>query len=268
MTLKMAKYLGIGSTLLALGALGCSEGSDDGTDETGGAETGGGGAETGGSDDGGASGDTGGTSNGGAAATGGGETGGSSAEEMLFDFATDAMGFTIQDYTPGDDQYTNLGEAGSETAAATTVTWVDEPGQDGEPGMLRMDIPFSGDDQFADIQVQLDGFMDWAGRILRAWVKVDSGLVDSESYCGGTILSIKTGDDWVYGGSPWKNLCAEALGEWVEVVFELDFPDYSNDGYDPSMARSVAVQISSGGANADKPAATPAVVYIDSISIE
>ncbi|GEM_PF-4789219 len=268
MTLKMAKYLGIGSAWLVLGVFGCSEGSDDGgEDETGGTETASGGVESGGSDDGGATGDTGGTSNGGAAATGGSETGGAPAAEMLFDFATDAMGFTIQDYTPGDDQYTNLAQAGSETAAATTLTWVDEPGQDGEPGMLRMDIPFSGDDQFADIQVQLDGSMDWAGRVLHAWVKVESGLVDSESYCGGAILSIKTGD-WVYGGSPWKNLCAGTFGEWVEVVFELDFPDYSNDGYDPSMAVSVAVQISSGGANEGKPAPTPAVVYIDSISIE
>jgi hypothetical protein len=267
MALKLTKVLGFGALLLVVGAFGCSEGSDDGgedADETGGTASGGSGTTGGDASAGGAE-ETGGAA-GADAETGG--TGPSPTEEMLYDFAEDRMGFELQDYLPDDPQYVNLYAAGSDTQDQVSLSWVSDPGQDGEPGMLQLEIPFSDDNQSVDIQLNLPDMVDWSGRILHAWIYVESGLVDDESYCGGAMITVKTGEEWVYGSSTWKNLCSTDFGTWVEVTFELDYPSYANAGFDPAFSRTIGLQVASGGPAETKPAATPAVVYIDSISIE
>lgn len=256
MTLLNIKALGITATLAALVFAGCSDGSDEPADETGGTP-GTGGAATGGAEQGGEPTATGGANQGGTDPG----TGGTPTEEVLYAFTADAEGFDYEIYE-GTPPYVNLG-------ATSTLEQVVETGSDGEPGALQLTVPFTAFNELADIQIEFaDDPQDWSGRTLYARIQVVSGLVDDVAAPGGAYIFAKSGVDWVYGRGVYTNLDPESNGQWIELEFDLDNPEFENDpGFDPSAVVAIGIQVTSGSGLNSTATPTEAVVLVDQITV-
>lgn len=283
--------LGAATLAALLGSLGCAEGSD-GDDATGGAggRANTGGTEAEGGEDGtgenaaGASGRTEEGAGGEQSAADGGEGGvGQEAQvEVLYAFANDKEDFQFEIYEP-EEPYVLM-------ADASTLVHDTGTGFDGESGRLKLTIPFSGFDQMVDLQTQVGGDgADWTGRILKARIWVESGLVDSESAMGGAYVFVKTGANWTYARGDWMNLPPSAFGQWVELPMDMDYPsekdectndesddieacasaDYTEKLYDTTEVRAIGLQVSTGQGSSDAPVPEDdTVVYIDHITLE
>jgi len=235
---------------LAFGSLsaGCGEKGSGTGDETGGA-----------------AGTSGGSAGSGGATGGNGGSGGTPAEEMvLFGFDTNVEGFQYEIYEPGPDAngttYTNVG-------ADSTIDWDDGEGADGQPGRLRLEMPFSAPNELADIQVNYPAtdLQDWSGKTLRASVMVESGLSTDESNPSGAYIFVKTTSGYIWGRGLDGNLLPSALGTWVKLAFVLDDPSQSNDGFDASQVISLGIQFFTGG---QATGVTESVVYVDQFTIQ
>lgn len=204
---------------------------------------------------------------GGSGVTGGGGSGGGTAgttatAELLYGFESTVEGFKYETYVPGDPMYTNVG--GDEGA---TISWDGGTGQDGQPGRLKLEIPFTGYNQLADIQLNLSS-TDWAGKTVRAYVQLESGFSPDASAPGGAYIFVKTGSSysWARGGN--QNLPPTSIGQWTRLTFPIDTPNQTaSDDYDPSAVVSVGIQFYSGAGSATIDPPSPAVIYVDTFEI-
>jgi len=242
---------GLGLALITgfalMAPLACSEGDDDagtGTGAEGGA--GSGGENEGGSDPG-AAGDN------GAA----GDTTTPAAEGWTFDE-------TIQGWAVG---WAQTGQTGVEDAtlkAGTTLTFDNDSGNP-DPGSLLLEIPFTDPEQGVEVGINLPTPIDLSGKIITAKVRLNSGMLSNNlaSAPGGAVLVVKTGENWVYGGSQWANI---SDNEWTTITLDVTSPSGTvNEGYDPALVRQIGVSIGNNGVVPEGATVQAASVQIDSI---
>ncbi len=258
----MAKRLGtlvFTASVCALTCLvACSEGSDSAADDSTGGSSNSGGSETGGGDTGG--GDTGGGN------TGGGDTGGSatgggggSTSSVKFGFDSDLGDLKI-DY---EENFAGQGGAFNSTLSLNSTDG--EP----EPGSAEVTIPFdftgtgSTDTlQKVHLAIPFEGEgTDLSGKTVSVNIKlVSGGSADAACPMNGKLF-VKTTADWIWGDGGTVDL---VLGEWVPATMEVSFASYQDTGYDPSVARSLGVEISPNSSNGCLTEDT--VVLIDSFA--
>ena len=102
-----------------------------------------------------------------------------------------------------------------------------------------------------------------ASRILRANVKVVSGLADPQDLLknpGGVTLYVRTGPAHVFAVGRATKLTV--IGAWVSVYLDLDYPGFIDmtsaaATYDPSDVREIGIQLDT---SATTTTPTPAVV--------
>jgi hypothetical protein len=207
---------------------------------------------------------------GGAGGSGGqpAETGSAGAEngpsgaspELLHGFASGTEGFALNNYTLADPAYRNV-------SVLSTLCWVSYVGVGGTPGALSLAVPFDGYDQIVSVEVQLANAADFRDKVLRASVMANAGFSPDPSAPGGAFLSVKTGNQWVWGRGDWFNLERRTFGTWQTIEFKLNTPSQWHDGYDPSQVIAIDIDFHTGsGVNAEgTPAAT--VFFVDEITL-
>jgi hypothetical protein len=196
----------------------------------------------------------------------GGGSGGTSgtlgpvAGMALATFTSDTQGWIVNNYMDA----SNLGATGSTTAATTTAEWNAAEGSP-DSGSLKVSAPFSDWNQYVDVHaVPFDALMlqDWKNKKLHVRIKVASGFVNDMFVMGGAQPYILTGSTYKFG-SAWANIPTD--GAWKDYVVDLGT---MLGEADPSQVIMFGVQIASGMGNAMAAKPTPAVFYIDSVSLE
>ena len=168
----------------------------------------------------------------------------------------------------------------TDAAAAATLSWSGTAG-DPSPGALVVDAPYHAYNEYVDLQrgYSNTNLQNWTGKTtLHVRVKIASGLNPNPNYAPGiqpyvTSYAAPTTD----GGSAGYNYCgaytnAVAGNGWAEYTLSLVPTSTTCTNLDVSKIINYGVLIQTGGGatgDAGQPAApTPAVVYVDSFSVQ
>lgn len=172
-----------------------------------------------------------------------------SATEYLYTFDHDAQKWYFYSASP---DYLEMGARAVFDAQNGDVT----------PGALEISAPFDGSNQKIEVQVDFANFRDYGGRVLRARVRLESGLSHDTENPGGVKLFAKSGDDWAYASGNWGYLTPGAT--WVDLTLSLDHPTLQpNPGtFDASSVRQIGVEVRCFNETSQVSAA---VMYLDSI---
>lgn len=199
---------------------------------------------------------------GGSTGTGGSGSGGSGSVDPngaivgspLATFNTSGEGFTLNAYH--DTGQVNLGDPAS---GATPMLSVDATAGSPTPGSLKIVAPYSGANQYVDIQKSYGTTspQDWSNRTLHVRIRVTEG-----TFGGGAQLYAITTAGYVFGGT-FTNIAKNA--NWQEFRLNVSMPMTMNAGYDPTKVVVFGVQINTGSAGAG---AMPVTFNIDSFSID
>lgn len=139
---------------------------------------------------------------------------------------------------------------------------VEHDAQNGDktPGVLEMFAPFDGPNQKIEVQASLQP-VDMRGRILRARVRLGSGLSNDANNPGGIKLFAKSGQNYAYASGAWTWLVPGA--GWVDVTLDCDAPILVPDAFDAGSVRQIGVELR---AFEETTGVTSAVVYVDSLT--
>jgi hypothetical protein len=173
----------------------------------------------------------------------------------LATFDASTQGFMFSMY----DEPTNL--AVHNTGTAPTVTYDAADGSPDGPGSLKVTAPYSGANQYVDVQSPSFGMSlrMFAGGKLHVRVKVDGG----STFTGQIQPYVDTTSAFVFVGSSINVMLPG--GEWHEYVVDLDNAMIKNGGFNNNQVILYGVHIGSGSAGTS---ATPVTFHIDSFSIE
>jgi len=160
-----------------------------------------------------------------------------------------------------DTLQTNLGNPDSlDGGVAPTLTFDATLGSP-SPGSLQVTIPFSGPNQYVDIQSYVFVVpQDWSGHTLHVRLKVDQGSV----FHGFAQLYVDTGVSYVPADSSTN--VGPGSG-WQEISMDLNHPMTTDPSgrFNPKQVVLYGLQLNSGSAGTG---ATPATFHIDSFSID
>lgn len=261
------RWFSIGS--IAMFALACgSKGSDD---AAGGAAAGGaaaGGAAAGGTEA--VAGSPSAGESSGGSSTAGMDGAGGSGEPLVYPFDTDLQTWKLE--------YTSSGTYGPPATPMTApkileadvgVAWTNMEGNPATPpGAIKVSIPYATPSQYVGVGISLPVGVDLTDKIIRAKVKVLSGLgdpVDLMTNPGGAKLYVKTGVGYVYAAGTFTNL--NVIGSWIAITFDLTAPSFvamSEAGtFDPKDVREIGIQFDTGSTTTTP---MPAVELIDSVT--
>lgn len=123
------------------------------------------------------------------------------------------------------------------------------------PGSVQVTAPFSGANQYVDIQklVNVPAPLDWSGKSLRVRIRVNQG-----TFHGIVEPYVDTTGAYVFGGTSMN--FAPGSG-WQEFQVDLTNPMTRDHGYDPAQVVLFGVHLNTGAAGANS---TPVVFNIDS----
>jgi hypothetical protein len=173
----------------------------------------------------------------------------------LFDATTE--GFSLDTYHDISST-TNLDDGSNPNNPPPTLTFDDTQG-DPAPGSLSVFAPFSGANQYVDLQKVFGttATQDWSGRTLHVRIKVSEG-----AFKGGGQLYVKTGSTYVFGGT----YSALRPGtDWTEIALDIAAPMASSQAYDPHQIVSFGLQLNTGGAGVGS---TPVTFSVDSFWLD
>ena len=201
----------------------------------------------------------------GAATTGGGGAGGASnpngpiVGNPIATFDTGLNGFAVNAYH--DPGQINLGDPNSGVAGGMPTMTFD--GTVGSPssGSLQVVVPYSGANQYVDIQ-NTGMFStvpaNWTGGTLHVRVRADSG-----SFVGVVEpYAITIPKSFVFGGTSTN--FAKNNNDWQEFTVNLTTPVKADSGYDPTQVIIFGLQINSGSSGASQ---APITFHVDSFSV-
>ncbi len=198
-----------------------------------------------------------------AAASGGGGSTGTLADGAapitgvaLATFDTNPQGFAFSTYA--DPNSTNLGAANS--AATPSIGWIGTEGSP-NPGALQIMAPFSGANQYVDIQSKsypMTGLQNWTGGKLHVRIRVDA----SSTFNGQIEPYADTGASFDFVGTSFNT---GKGSDWQEFVVNLGSAMTQISGFDLTQVVLYGVHIGTGTGGGT---ATPVTFFIDSFSIE
>jgi hypothetical protein len=132
------------------------------------------------------------------------------------------------------------------------------------PGSLKVTIPFSGPNQYVDVQSYVFAVpQDWSGHTLHVRLKVDEG----SSFRGFAQLYVDTGVSYVPADS---NVNLAPGSQWQDIAMDLSHPMTTDPSgrFNPKQVVLYGLQLNSGSAGAGATPATPASFHVDSFSLE
>jgi hypothetical protein len=149
---------------------------------------------------------------------------------------------------------------------------------DGQLGRLVVLAHFDGYPQKVHVQAAVEGRkeleVDSESKVLRAYINVVAGFTVDPGAGAGACITVKTGDEWVWGQGRWQLLDANSFEQWQELEFDLDAPDaeHATDNYDPSDIKVIGIMMSTGGSaegfsQDPETLPTPSLFYIDRITL-
>jgi hypothetical protein len=160
-----------------------------------------------------------------------------------------------------DTLQTNLGNEDSLEGGVAPSLGFDSTAGSPTPGSLKVTVPFSGPNQYVDVQSLV--FLvpqDWSGHSLHVRLKVDEG----STFRGFAQLYVDTGVSYVPAHSS-VNLAPGS--QWQEIAMDLSHPMTTDPSgrFNPKQVVVYGLQLNSGSAGVN---ATPATFHIDSFSLE
>ena len=155
----------------------------------------------------------------------------------------------------------NLGNPDTVDGGAAPTLGFDSTQGSPNPGSLKVTIPFSGPNQYVDVQSLVFVVpQDWSGHSLHARLKVDEGSI----FRGVAQLYVDTGVSYV----PADSSVSVAPGSgWQEIAMDLSHPMTTDPSgrFNPKQVVLYGLQLNSGSAGVN---ATPATFHLDSFSLE
>lgn len=143
---------------------------------------------------------------------------------------------------------------------ASTVLSYDSQNGDVSPGVLRVEAPFTGSNQKVEFQATFAESIDMAGRVLRARVRLGSGLSSDPANPGGIKFFAKAGGGFNYASGEWTYLSQSG---WTDVTLVADAPILVPTEFDASDVRQVGFELRTF---TETTQVSRAVVYIDSVT--
>jgi len=179
------------------------------------------------------------------------------AGTSLATFDTGLEGFVFNSYH--DLSQTNLADPASGLSVSPTLTFDTAAGSP-TAGSLKVTAPYSGANQYVDIQKALGtaNLQNWAGKKLHARLRVDAG----STFSGIAQLYVDTTTGYLFGGSA---SVVAAGSDWQEIVLDLGNPMSFVPGYDPTKVVLFGLQLDTGSAGSG---ATVAIFHLDSFTLE
>jgi hypothetical protein len=177
----------------------------------------------------------------------------------LATFDTGLNNFVVNPYH--DTGQINLGDPGNTAGATPPIAMFD--GSTGSPtaGSLTVTAPFSGANQYIDLQnTSMFQSMpaNWMGGTLHVRIKADSG-----SFAGVVEpYAITVPTKFIFGGTSTN--ANKTSNDWQEFTVNINTPGHADSGYDPTQVIIFGVQINSGSSGASQ---QPITFHIDSFSI-
>jgi hypothetical protein len=141
----------------------------------------------------------------------------------------------------------------------------------GDPGSLKIVIPFYGYNQQADFQhIFMTPLQNLVGQTLFVRVQLDSGFVSNPNAPGGFVLDVKSTNNFIYAQSAYTNIGMPNPAGWTQYQINISMPAMSNTGYDPTDIVSMELHFDTGsgplGAGVDAGAPpTTATFHVDTI---
>jgi hypothetical protein len=172
-------------------------------------------------------------------------------------FNTGAEGFIFGTY----DEPANLN--GASSSMKGTLSFDSAVGNP-DPGSLKILAPYSGANQYVDIQRQFgtNNPQDWSGKTIHVRIRATEGMFKG----GAQVYAITTGS-FIFGGK-FANFMPN--NNWQEFTINVSAPtngDGANpgSGYDPTKVIVYGVQLNTGSSGTGS---TPVTFNIDSFSID
>jgi hypothetical protein len=174
----------------------------------------------------------------------------------LFDTGIEMFMFSPYNETP------NLNAPGS--TMKPTIAFDDAVGNP-NPGALRITAPYSGSNQYVDVQKDFgsSNLQNLAGKTLYVRIRATEGTFMG----GGVQVYAITTNNFVFGGK-FTNFVANS--NWQEFNVNVSAPTNGagaspSSGYDPTQVRLFGVQLNSGASGATS---APVTFHIDSFSVD
>jgi hypothetical protein len=160
-----------------------------------------------------------------------------------------------------DTLQTNLGNQDSLDGGAAPMLGLDSTEGSPSPGSLKVTVPFSGPNQYVDIQSYVFAVpQDWSGHSLHVRLKVDEGT----TFRGVAQLYVDTGVSYVPADS---NVNVGPGSQWQDIAIDLSHPMTTDPSgrFNPKQVVLYGLQLNSGSSGEG---ATPATFHVDSFSLE
>jgi len=160
-----------------------------------------------------------------------------------------------------DTLQTNLGNPETLDGGAAPSLAFDSTEGSPRPGSLKVTVPFSGPNQYVDVQSYVFAVpQDWSGHTLHVRLKVDEGA----TFRGFAQLYVDTGVSYVPADS---SVDVAPGSHWQDIAMDLSHPMTTDPTgrFNPKQVVLYGLQLNSGSAATG---ATPATFHVDSFSLE
>ena len=170
-------------------------------------------------------------------------------------FDTGAESFVLDPYH--DTVETNLGDPMSLDGGAPPALGFDADDGSPTPGSLKVTIPFTGPNQYVDIQSPVFVVpQSWSGHTLHVRIKIDG------TFSGFAELFVDTGATYAVGETMLPS--AALSGSWQDLPLDLDQPmTTSSQLYTPEQVVLYGVEVHSGATSG-----APVTVHVDSFTLQ
>lgn len=174
--------------------------------------------------------------------------------------ATSTVGaLTLYTFDSGIDPWQLYATDPSGLSANTYLSY-DAQNGDVSPGVLRVEAPFTGSNQKVEFQVTFAQPIDMSGRVLRARVRLGSGLSNDAAHPGGIKFFAKAGANFNYASGEWTYLSSSG---WQDISLVADAPILVPTEFDGSQVRQIGFELRTFS---DTTQVSKAVIYVDSIT--
>lgn len=171
---------------------------------------------------------------------------------------TNSEAFTLYTFDSGIEPWVFYAASPTELQAGTRLGY---DGQNGDvsPWVLKVEAPFDGGNQKVEFQVTLGQGLDLRGRVLKARVRLGSGLSSDQVNPGGIKLFAKAGASYGYASGAWTYLDGSS---WMDVTLVGDAPILVPNEFDASDVRQIGFELRTF---TETTQVSEAVIYIDSV---
>jgi hypothetical protein len=155
------------------------------------------------------------------------------------------------------------GTGGTGPTGTTMELDTSDGATDSPNGSLKLTIPFDGPAQLLLLAQVYNTNLNFAGTLVTARIKLDSGLSVTPSDTGRANLVLKSTDGFIY--SPGPAVVLDPSAGWTTLTLDPDAPgaDATFAGYSACQIREIDIEIRTS----ETGSYSQAVVHIDAIAV-